>query len=416
MRSLVKIITALILLLCLSSCSKDEKKVTRKQSNPFTGDNRFDNGKKVKQNTSIKSVARLVEHPKVLAAPYAKFSNLLEEGEFRWTSRYKQSVRSTKPREVFGDTAIESVFHVKKSKISKVDLLYYSKADSEAISFDEFDQKRMALGKFLTKKLKVRAKRVKHELNDSEKTKIYEWVKGNNRYRLEAVGSNSLDLEYLRLIIKPKKSLKLRFKRGTELVRMLRKKVDGDVYINRFPMVDQGDKGYCVCASLARVLQHFGRDIDQHEIAQLANASKFGTSPQDLIRALDELSPKVYVDNHSLGFFALSRYRGSLRDFVPRAKNYYKRYRLHFSRYENHLFFAIDAGRPVAWAMLLGLIPEEGLPQQFGGHMRVIIGYNKRTREIIYTDSWGYGHELKRMDLDDAMTVTFGMWEMRPEI
>ena len=38
--------------------------------------------------------------------------------------------------------------------------------------------------------------------------------------------------------------------------------------------------------------------------------------------------------------------------------------------------------------------------------MRLIIGYNDKKKEIIYTDSWGAGHEKKRMPSDWAFVAT----------
>lgn len=49
-----------------------------------------------------------------------------------------------------------------------------------------------------------------------------------------------------------------------------------------------------------------------------------------------------------------------------------------------------------------------------GGHMRLIIGYNPQTKEILYTDTWGAGHELKRMPEDWAFTITHDAFFLRP--
>jgi hypothetical protein len=46
--------------------------------------------------------------------------------------------------------------------------------------------------------------------------------------------------------------------------------------------------------------------------------------------------------------------------------------------------------------------------------MRFIIGYNSTTREIVYSDSWGRGHEEKRMPLNDAWTITTGLSSLQP--
>jgi hypothetical protein len=46
--------------------------------------------------------------------------------------------------------------------------------------------------------------------------------------------------------------------------------------------------------------------------------------------------------------------------------------------------------------------------------MRLIIGYNTKTQEILYTDSWGEGHELKHMKADDAWTITSTLTVIEP--
>ena len=46
--------------------------------------------------------------------------------------------------------------------------------------------------------------------------------------------------------------------------------------------------------------------------------------------------------------------------------------------------------------------------------MRLIVGYNAKTEEILYSDSWGAGHELKRMKADDAWTITTGLMTVEP--
>ena len=48
----------------------------------------------------------------------------------------------------------------------------------------------------------------------------------------------------------------------------------------------------------------------------------------------------------------------------------------------------IDKGQMVAWSMLVGLLPENGRParQGGGGHMRMFIGYNEKTDELIFSD------------------------------
>jgi hypothetical protein len=64
---------------------------------------------------------------------------------------------------------------------------------------------------------------------------------------------------------------------------------------------------------------------------------------------------------------------------------------------------AVDEGHPLMWCVMLGLTREQSpAPQSAGGHARLLVGYNAKTQECLYSDSWGAGHELKRMSFDDA--------------
>jgi hypothetical protein len=46
--------------------------------------------------------------------------------------------------------------------------------------------------------------------------------------------------------------------------------------------------------------------------------------------------------------------------------------------------------------------------------MRLIIGYNDTKKEIIFSDSWGAGHEMKRMAAPDASAATMGLYLLQP--
>ena len=68
----------------------------------------------------------------------------------------------------------------------------------------------------------------------------------------------------------------------------------------------------------------------------------------------------------------------------------------------------------MSWGGTLGIYPEPEIPQSNGGHMRLIIGYNDKKKEILYTDTWGAGHELKRMPAEWAWTITHCLMYMKP--
>lgn len=74
----------------------------------------------------------------------------------------------------------------------------------------------------------------------------------------------------------------------------------------------------------------------------------------------------------------------------------------------------IDAGSPVLWSVTLGIYKEKvSVPQTRGGHMRLIIGYNMKEQTIIYSDSWGAGHEKKTMPAAEAAAMTTGRYVIK---
>jgi len=77
---------------------------------------------------------------------------------------------------------------------------------------------------------------------------------------------------------------------------------------------------------------------------------------------------------------------------------------------------SIDDGIPLLWGLEVGRF-EEDPPlkmQTSGGHMRMIIGYNDRANRLIFSDSWGAGHEFKSMDASEAYRATHGLFSMKP--
>lgn len=515
----------------------------------------------------FKDVEQLAKNSKVLSAPYLMCKEFLKAAEFEWTSSYKKSTRTVKPVKVFGEESIESIIHFnKKKRVSKIELLYFSKADS--VKFVNVVRGVRRYGTLTKSAFEAKASKIRKALNKSLGLKgvakvdklgntVVQWKRRSVKYALEVVdhNDNGESLEYLRLVIESVRAKRIKFYTHEQLQKKVKKKRNGDTYITALPMVDQGNKGYCVCASLSRVLQHFGREVHQHEIARMANSGKFGTSYEDIKNLLVELSPKVHVANRKLGDFVLgvingdsqekylkevnkelrrrgysppsTRRRTSVRqgkvddekrkkalaaarkalkvlkeieeaqkesrkealkalakaleeareegrrehtenDFmddstddkkeVPKEKterekkadkakeaaqkradarrNAYlaaqakqseilgesikavmKTYSSEFRGIERSLYNAIDLGRPVAWALQVGLFAEKGIKLgETGGHMRLIVGYNRERKEIIYTDSWGKGHEFKRVSVEDAIMSSFAMWELRPKL
>ena len=230
----------------------------------------------------------------------------------------------------------------------------------------------------------------------------------------------------------------------------VRKNSEGDVWIDNVPMVDQGQKGYCAAATSERILRYYGFAVDEHEIAQSAGTTaRGGTSIAGMVETVRTVGQRcrlAFVSLVSSGTDMKSVERDlelynraaksegarelSIEQFTrgrtinlgelyaAQDPKIVKKARMKDARYGKFLKDVkdqVNKGIPVIWGVTLGRYPEPGLPQTAGGHMRMIIGYNAKTKEILYTDSWGSGHELKRMPQDWAFAITNDAFFLKPQ-
>ncbi|GEP44092.1 C39 family peptidase [Brevifollis gellanilyticus] len=226
-----------------------------------------------------------------------------------------------------------------------------------------------------------------------------------------------------------------------------RDEASGDVVIANVPMVDQGPKGYCAVATAERVFKYYGIPVDQHEMAQVADTSDGGgTSPDKMLAALNKLEGRMGVSVRVIEDWDFKKFMDKVGDYNKEAKKAKKpevdasprggtiyineiigqmdgeilkvarteRDRSGYGKFQRTIAGLIDQGIPVMWSVSLGLLPEKEIPQASGGHMRLIIGYNVKTGEALYSDSWGADHALKRMPLANAYTMTNGLYYMQP--
>ena len=193
----------------------------------------------------------------------------------------------------------------------------------------------------------------------------------------------------------------------------------GDVYIDGIPMVDQGDKAYCAVATAMRVLSTYGIEMDEDMLATAMMASEtMGTSLRAWEHVLDGI-----LESHGLD---LEMENAPLEPGLSwdRSASYEERHTITDDEMKMTIFNdavadLVDGGDPIVWAVTSGLYNEspsgEGgeiapADEAHSGHMRMIIGYNADRGEILFTDSWGEGNELKRMPADTALTITEGLF------
>lgn len=225
----------------------------------------------------------------------------------------------------------------------------------------------------------------------------------------------------------------------------VKKSETGDLWIDGVPMVDQGQKGYCVAASSERLLRYYGRSVDQHQIAQLADtAAKGGTSSEGMLKALDVIGQRFTLDLKTLLKLDWTHLSHLIEDYNRAAKTAGKpSIEIGHTIDLGQVYTTMDAallrkvrakevqeltqfkkdvktytgeGVPMLWSCMIGKYPEVPPNNQMGigGHMRLIIGINEKTGDLIYTDSWGAGHELKRMPIGDAWAMTLDLHVLKP--
>lgn len=228
------------------------------------------------------------------------------------------------------------------------------------------------------------------------------------------------------------------------------------VWITRIPMVDQGQEKSCAIATIQRVLCYFTESpgnrppISNESLKKkLGYSSKKGTNLGELMQTLRRNASTLHlsceeiyaVPMNDMGLLqAYNRYverkkaKGKKVSISPKKSDadvkiedyvrkidygLWRRMRCHEldegqKRTWHRVRESIDRGIPVLWTVELGLYPEKELKQKGGAHMRLIIGYDKAAERILYTDSWGFGHDKKEMPWDDAWAITTNMMILKP--
>ena len=352
-----------------------------------------------------------------------------EQPFFQWLSASKDRLRfARKPftnitvdLRLFGGrvTVDEAVVDFKNGSPSIASISVYNRGDSGGMSPAEFDALYKACGQSLGHALKVSPQRLQAGANSAVKTVGYQWRSPFCIAQLEHndyAGKKNTQPEFLRLKLAAPGNKDWSFGSSptglltsnvgrSSLLKNVSKNAEGDVFITGVPMVDQGAKGYCVVASCQRLFEYYKIACDQHEMAQLAGSSaESGTSSLAMEAVLDK------IDNRFK-----TRFKPLISPTLRRERNFRAPDGKKFGEWIQEY---VDQGIPLLWALELGIAPEEpplqSAGQISGGHMRMIIGYNQAKNQLIFTDSWGAGHEMKRMSQTAALPVTSGLYVVQP--
>lgn len=380
--------------------------------------------------------------------------------ELMWISDKKTSARSIHPELTFLDQKVyEALFQFKGEKLSDIYLSIYNRGDAGDIDMEHFNgivqNAKVNLEKWTKTKGTLQKQVVK---NANIHTQHQIWTKNPYRLDLEWSSSTYSDTlpEYIRLRMAPFKAdfnpltanLEIKDNQRSlslfELQKNVVKEANGNVYINAIPMVDQGSKGYCSVATSQRILQYYGKDIDQHELAQIAQTeTQKGTYSEYLVDGIHRIAKafdvkvKTYYSIDYDGFtkligkynkLAKAKHLGPVSVSRKEAiDDIYQRFEINvlkevcqsnksdFDNFQSLVIGHVEAGIPLLWSVVIGPVRENPPILSHGGHMRIIFGFNPKTHDIIYTDSWGIGHEFKKMNVLDAWAITKGLYSIEPQ-
>lgn len=344
--------------------------------------------------------------------------------QFEWVSNRRERARFS--RHMFSNVETkltmfggsinveEAILEFVNGKAARVTVSFYNRGDSGDIEVADFDHKFKTIGRNLGQITKVSPKRQLMSANAALPVTSWMWrfpagvvLLEYNEYntpgkatqpeflRMKLAAPNQADWSMGKLAVGVQRM---------ELLKRITKTPSGDVYLSGVPMVDQGQKGYCVVASCQRLFEYMRIPCDQHEMAKLVNAdAETGADISGMQKSLAKIDGAFNVTfkplvNPEVYYSGNRKRRVSEKEYISIIKEY------------------IGKGVPLLWGLVLGVKPE--IPplsrQTTGGHMRMIIGYNLAKNQVIFTDSWGAGHELKRMNLLDAYEVTMGLYSMAP--
>jgi len=391
----------------------------------------------------------------------------------------KQTVMSDQKQflRLFGLEVCEARVYFDQSAVRRVELSVYNKGDAGAKDREAFE----ALVATAKDKIVAAAQdtgMTGKSSNDRPNyyVKRHQWIKRSPGIQMEwayvephrSGGMNmAYSAEFIKVLMIPIKTgggmatmsggmAASRAKNARTVKENVTRNPAGDVWIDNVPMVDQGQKGYCAAATTERVLRYYGLEIDQHQIAQLADtAAEGGTTLEGMAKAIAKVGRQFQLDKKDLiapdsevsfekseHVKLIDQYNAAARrkkaaeidwkEFTSNntvdlqqiwramdpgilltARNGQKQGMAQFLK---NIKLYTEQGVPLFWSCLVGLYPETPPLGQEGafGHVRLIIGYNEKTQELLYSDSWGPSHALKRLPLDKAWAMTKGLIVLKP--
>lgn len=178
---------------------------------------------------------------------------------------------------------------------------------------------------------------------------------------------------------------------------------NGDVIIHNIPMIDQGPKGYCSPATWERYLRYVDIPADMYLLALAANTGiGGGTYSADIIKATGNI---ISSNGRKLGKAGDKPAVSKISKFIDKGMPV-------MWSFTSTPSFQLEAsnntarrnGKEVRKKNTAGQAEDT----QGGGHICLIIGYNKTTDEIAISDSWGPRFTERWVPAKSAQALSYG--------
>ena len=186
-------------------------------------------------------------------------------------------------------------------------------------------------------------------------------------------------------------------------------RANGDVVINDLPMVDQGPKGYCVPATAERAMRYLDVPADMYVLAMAGNTNfGGGTSVQALLQGVGkDIKRKGRTFDSWDGEIKLREIAKHIDRGVPVI------WALFSTKEFNETANARTKDRKSVsdWAAWKSKIAAEAAAHSMPkdtetAHVVLIIGYNKDTGEIAFSDSWGERYKERWITIAEAEKIS----------
>jgi len=193
------------------------------------------------------------------------------------------------------------------------------------------------------------------------------------------------------------------------LATRVQRRASGDVIIGDIPMVDQGPKGFCVPATWERYLRYLGIPADMYVLAMAGGTSAGGgTYLADM-----ENNVKKLVTRHGRQIVTVRKMPKArfIQEYIDKGIPLMWTLVVPRDFYMSLTARAAERRKVTDWAawkkqLQAQRVSADSLRKRAdGGHICLIIGYNKTTGEIATSDSWGNGFEERWMTEAEAAAI-----------